>query len=309
MVTLNRLRYFAAVANAGSVSEAARDLGMAQPALSGQIRALEDALGQRLLRRHSRGVELTEAGQHVLRYAAEFAELQSRMSSDLQRLSRGAGRTVKMGLPPSLIKLIGVDLLLAASEHPGLQLELVEGLSKALIQSLERREIDFAFAYDAEQTSGLIREPILRDDLLFVTAAGQADGPITFAEAISHELSFAGDHGIVATVRRIADRLNLVPRIDSKVQSVATVHDRIIDGGASLLSYGSAAEGVQGGYFAVRRIVEPSLSRTLYVVRPNDAATLASDAAMFALSCGMVQRILRCSAPYATLLDQRFAAA
>ena len=127
-------------------------------------------------------------------------------------------------------------------------------------------------------------------------------------EAITHELSFAGDHGIVALVRRTAAQLSLEPRIVSNIQSVSAIHDRIVDGGASLLSYGTAAEGVQRGVYSVHRIERPELTRTLFLVRRADNDPLLNDPRMAGLLTGMVQGILRLSAPYATLLDQRYAA-
>lgn len=307
MITLSRLKYFGAVVRAGSVSQAAKELGMAQPALSNQIRDLEAELGVTLLERHSRGVLPTEAGRLLNLFAGEFDRLANRMYAELRAVGGVTGRPVELGLTPSLMRLVGVDLLVAAAERGGPELRLVEALSIALVQAVERREIEIAFAYDAEERAGLIREPVLRDELLFVTAPGGPEGPISFQEAIAHELSFAGDHGIVALVRRTAARLSLEPRIVSNIQSISAIHDRIVDGGASLLSYGTAAEGVQRGLYAVRRIVRPELTRTLFLVRRADNDPVQNDPQLAALLAGMVQGILRGSAPYATLLDTRYA--
>ena len=62
-VELRHLRYFAAVAELGNVTQAARRLHVAQPALSRQIQDLEEELGVKLLERSTRGIKLTEAGK------------------------------------------------------------------------------------------------------------------------------------------------------------------------------------------------------------------------------------------------------
>lgn len=307
MINIKRLKYFGAVVKAGSVSRAAQELGMAQPALSIQIRDLEAELGVALLERHSRGVRQTEAGRLLNRYIDELDRLADRMLAEVRAVGSSTGRAIGIGLTPSLMRLVGVDLLVAAAEAGGPELRLVEALSVALTNAVERREIDLAFAYEAEERPGLVREPMLLDELLFVAAPGGPQGPISFAEAVAHELCFAGDHGIVSLVRRTAASLSLTPRIVSNIQSVSAIHDRIAEGGASLLSYGTAAEGVRRGIYSVRRIERPSLTRTLYLLRRADNDPALNDPRLAGALAGLVQGVLRLSAPYATLLDPRYA--
>lgn len=195
----------------------------------------------------------------------------------MRAVGNSTGRAIGIGLTPSLMRLVGVDLLVAAAEAGGSELRLVEALSIALTNAVERREIDLAFAYEAEEQPGLVREPVLLGELLFVAAPGGPQGPISFTEAVAHELCFTGDHGIVALVRRTAASLSLTPHIVSNIQSVSAIHDRIAEGDASLLSYGTAAEGVQRGIFSVRRIERPALTRTLYLLRRADSDPALND--------------------------------
>lgn len=75
MINIKRLKYFSAVVKAGSVSRAAQELGLAQPAPSIQICDLETELGLALVERHSRGVRKTEAGRLLYRYIGELDRL------------------------------------------------------------------------------------------------------------------------------------------------------------------------------------------------------------------------------------------
>src|SRR4051794_41970610 len=86
-IELRLLRYFTAVAEEGHVGHAAARLYISQPALSQQIRALEEQVGMPLFTRHARGVELTEAGEGLLVEAREGIARADR----LQQAGGGAG--------------------------------------------------------------------------------------------------------------------------------------------------------------------------------------------------------------------------
>src|SRR5512141_1770237 len=97
---LRQLRYFVAVAEQGNISQAAKRIYLTQPALSRQIKLLEDEIGQCLLERQAHSIRLTPAGETLLREARVLLQQAEQM---IERV-RAAGRQVRIrvGYAPSL---------------------------------------------------------------------------------------------------------------------------------------------------------------------------------------------------------------
>lgn len=111
---LRHLRYFIAVAEEGYITRAAERLGMQQPPLSQQIRALERELGVQLLRRKPRGVELTEAGRALL---ADARAILSHIDHAFAATRRTGPR--RTGAPCRRLYQFGALPSLRAARHPG----------------------------------------------------------------------------------------------------------------------------------------------------------------------------------------------
>jgi len=145
-VTLQQLAYFLAVADVRSFTRAADMVGVAQPTLSRQLRALERDLGAPLIERGGRdGLVLTPAGEAVLPLARRMlADMDAARTAvaDIVGLRRGR---VRVGATPSLCIGVLADVLRVFHEqYPAIQLELVESGSQPLERSLVRGEIDVA---------------------------------------------------------------------------------------------------------------------------------------------------------------------
>jgi LysR family hydrogen peroxide-inducible transcriptional activator len=142
---MHQLRYFVAVAEAGSFSRAAERCHVAQPSLSQQIRKLERGLGQVLFDRLPQGTVLTEAGHALLprarRILAEVREARGELERDLDdgRLPLAVGAIPTMApylLPPVLERL--------TAEFPGCELTVREDLTDRLVAALADLELDCA---------------------------------------------------------------------------------------------------------------------------------------------------------------------
>jgi len=167
---LKQLSYFVAVAELGSFSRAATELGIAQPALSRQVRTLELSLRQTLLRRHGRGATTTEAGRLLLDHARGILHQVERCTDELRDMRLALGGQVALGLPPSLARMLTVPLIRSAKQQlPQAQISIGEGLSSALLAQVQHGRLDAALVYDTQSWPDVTIEPLLTEALVLVT--------------------------------------------------------------------------------------------------------------------------------------------
>src|SRR5260370_17210488 len=131
---LQQLRYFVGIADSGSFTTAGRELHVAQPSVSKQVRKLESELGAVLLERGRAGVTLTDAGAILLPWAKRvLADLDGARSevADLATLERGS---LSVGATPSVSTVLLPRVLAAFhAEHPGITLPIIEAGSRDLV--------------------------------------------------------------------------------------------------------------------------------------------------------------------------------
>ncbi|MGG5823530.1 LysR substrate-binding domain-containing protein [Falsiroseomonas sp. HW251] len=176
-VELRHLRYFIAVAEEGHVTRAAERLGMQQPPLSQQIKALEREIGADLFRRRPRGVELTEAGRAFLADARAIIERLGRASETVRRTARGEQGRLSVGLPPTAPFHPFVPYVIRAfrDAYPMVSLTLEESLRTELLDGLQHERIDVAFIR-ASMTApeGLTVHPLLEEPMIVALPAMHA---------------------------------------------------------------------------------------------------------------------------------------
>jgi LysR family nitrogen assimilation transcriptional regulator len=145
VVDTHRLRYFLRIAEDGSMSHAARVLGVAQPALSRQVRLLEEELGVTLFRRTSRGVQLTEEGERLrATTAAPLRQLERAMqyvSSPLARVERG----LHIGVPETASDVFSAPLLFClGAAFPRVSFSISVAHTDHLVERMLKGAVDVA---------------------------------------------------------------------------------------------------------------------------------------------------------------------
>ncbi len=158
---LSSLSGFVQAVNFGSFSAAAKHLGISQPAVSQQVRALEDELGIRLLNRTTRQLSLTEAGERYYAYARDILERLAEADRSVQSEEAQMSGPLSVGLPLGFAETVLSDFLIRFKlDHPGILLDV--SLSDQFVDVIQQR-LDVA-----------IRMGDIEDDRLIVRRLGLA---------------------------------------------------------------------------------------------------------------------------------------
>ena len=146
LMELRELRYFLTLCETGSVTAAAGELKMTQPALSRQMRHLEEELGEPLFVREKKGIQLTEAGIYLSKRAADIVSLADRTAAEFPQEGKTISGSLRIGAGESPSILYTVRIVKRLREkYPGIQVDFSNAGSRDVQASwLESGLIDFA---------------------------------------------------------------------------------------------------------------------------------------------------------------------
>ena len=268
---LRSLSYFVRIADAGSVRLAADQLGIAQSALSRQVRLLETEIGMPLFVRHARGVRLTAAGvqflEHSQRVIREINLLREEMRVR-REVPRGG---VVLGIPPTLGPLLLPGTIeRARTRCPDVALRVIEGYSTILFDSLLAGQIDLAILMNPPVSRALTLRPLVSEPivLMYPPKAAPARGFVTMEELAATPLI------VTAAVRAIIEdrlrRVNLKPRIETEVGAIEAIRRLLLRGsGVTALPVSVFHEDVRAGRIAACPIAGGDFHRMLYLAHPT----------------------------------------
>ncbi|MFT5064620.1 MAG: LysR family hydrogen peroxide-inducible transcriptional activator [Yoonia sp.] len=183
--TLKHLRYFEAVAREAHFRRAADRCSISQPALSMQVKELEQILGAALFERNPRAVSLTQFGQafaprarEILQATDDLSDL-ARASQDqlIGRLRLGVIPTVAPYMLPRIIHQLG-------QSHPGLDLQIRESMTPRLVQELKDGRLDAAILALPATEPTLTEAPLFTEDFVLVRPMRDADEPIPSSDKL-----------------------------------------------------------------------------------------------------------------------------
>ena len=165
-MNLTQLRYFVAVARSKNLSRAATELRIAQPAISRQLKLLEQELETELLSRHHRGVELTDAGRLFL----ERAEVQilgfDQLRSDFREFGFAPSGHLRIGSPPALTRqMMRNPTKQFLDRYPRTTLEIRENISDQLVRAVRTENLDMAVASILTPQPDLVSEPLFEEQI------------------------------------------------------------------------------------------------------------------------------------------------
>lgn len=232
--TLEQVRGFVAVAEEGNFSRAADRLLMTQPPLSRQVQKLERGLGVQLLRRTSRGTELTPAGRAFLAEARGLLGQADAAALTARRVAEGAVGSLRVGATlVGAVNLLGRWVRVAQSALPGVELVISEMVTGAQVQALLAHELDVGLLRGRPRPDLLQTRLVHAEELIAAVPADHpmgGDGVTTLAELADHAL--VGYHPgqaryfhelVVASFREAAVEPRYVQHVSQVTTMVALV--------------------------------------------------------------------------------------
>ena len=298
---LRQLTHFVRVAESGSISAAARSLGIAQPALSRSVRALEVGLRCHLFRRNGRGVQLTDRGERFFDHALGVLRgVEAAARSVRDQTSEFEGH-LAIGLTPSIGKSLAPPLVrrfMAAC--PAATLALAEAITSTLYEKLLSRRLDFAVLLNAVASRHLRIEPLRIEPLVLVSpsidGSGRGAAP-TPAQLAGLPLILPGaPHPIRALLEAELASLGLKPRVALEVDYFPSIIDLVADGFGHAIVPASVIRAIgDPPGLSWCALEQPSLSTTLSLVWPARAPA----SALALLAADMARQVLAAEPPLA----------
>lgn len=288
---LRSIKHFVHVAEIGNITLAAHELGIVQPALSRQMRKLEDDVGAALFERFPRGVRLTPAGQqfldHCRRVLHEIAA--ARESIALTRDSPGG--QVTFGFPGTLTPLVAPRLVTRIREKfPRLSVKIIEGPSALLHEALVSGQIQGA-VLNNPPTGGPIRIlPLLSESLLVFTPRQQPSvrRHYTLGELVKTPLVITS--GIRAMVDdQLASRGKRLS-VEFEIDSVEAIRRVLLSGaGCAILPVSALRDDIARGAVSAYPIKDVNLHRLLAVAYTASSMSEALQAVINAAQSEIVE--------------------
>jgi LysR family nitrogen assimilation transcriptional regulator len=267
---LRQLRYFVAIVDHGSLSRAALVLHVAQPALTQQLRQLEDELGAQLLHRSAQGVLSTDAGKVFYEHAqAILKQVADAKAAVVQSTTRPSG-SVTLGLPHSISGALALPLLTAArATYPEITLQLTEEISGNLTEQLKSGRLNLAVLFDDGQLEHFAGTPLVEEDLMFICRAGSAFAPpgtsLSLEQALASTLILpAHQQGVRPRIEQVARQAGLALSDIIEINSIAILKSALLaDIGATLLPLAPFQEEIERGALVAYPVHGPSIARSV----------------------------------------------
>lgn len=269
---LRAIRYFVQIADCGSITRAAANLGVAQPALSRHMQGMEEELGLQLLVRLPRGVRLTGAGRQFLDHCRRALRELERAREELRADAGSPRGQVILGVSPTLGPLLVPGVVERVRRQcPQVALKIVEHFSTLLFDGLLTGRIDVALLTNPSVTRALrlnplISEPIVvlaqaqaRDARRFYTLAELSRTPVIVTEAIR---TIVDDQ-----IGRYGARLN----VEYEVNAVEAIGRLVMRGiGPAVMPVSAFHADIAAGRVAAFPIADVNVQRTLMLAHPAD---------------------------------------
>ncbi|WP_323029618.1 LysR family transcriptional regulator [Castellaniella defragrans] len=272
---LKQLRAFVTVAETGSVTRASGLLNLVQPAVSRQLRLLEEDLGTELFDRGRHGMQLTPAGKTMLEYARRILNEVVRAKAEIRPTKGPVSGIVSVGLLASTSDLLATMLAAeVARRYPGIRLRLTIGYAGHLQDWLEAGDLDAALLYGRKEIPALRIRELLEESLWVVAppAAKLSHGrPLTLARVAREPFILpAAPQGLRAAIEHAAAEAGVDLRIFAETNALSVQRDLVAQGhGWTILPAVGVTREVERGLLSAAPLAAPGLKRTIVLAAPS----------------------------------------
>ncbi|MFE2032343.1 LysR family transcriptional regulator [Streptomyces scopuliridis] len=276
---VKQLKALVTVAEVGSVTRAAELLRLVQPAVTRQIRTLEQELGVPLFERTRQGMRPTEAGAIMVDRARRALNELERARAEVQPTPGVVTGIVTVGLLESTTDLLAEPLVSAiARDHPGVELRLMTAYSGHLQQWLDDGDLDLTLLYNLDSTPSLNARPLVREHLWAVAPPAdglRADRPVPFTEAAAHPLVMpASGHALRTLIDAAAARAGADMDVVVQTNSMRVQKQLVLAGyGWTVLPGVGVAEDIASGTLSGAPLCEPDVRRSVVLGTPRAGRT------------------------------------
>ncbi|WP_137389429.1 LysR family transcriptional regulator [Rhodoligotrophos defluvii] len=276
-IDLRRLRYFIAVCEHGGFSRASSSIGIAQPALTRQIKLLEKEIGVSLINRTGRGAEPTDEGRFLLAKSRQHLDGLDDLVRQLRHRSSQLSGQVIVGACPTVAPAFFDGLAAHVRDnHPKLNLALIEAYSDDLCSLTLRGKLDLAVLGREDVPADLAPVDLLSERLVLVFSHSReaTRAPIEPSALASTRLILPSR---VHRLRRIIDQIcarrgvTLSPELElDSLGTLKALAARAVGGYSTILPYQFVRAELQGQQLSFLEINERDLQRTIAAIVPPE---------------------------------------
>jgi DNA-binding transcriptional LysR family regulator len=269
--TFRQLASFDAVARLGSVSLAADEMHLTQPAVSIQLAGLEASAGTPLVQRSGRGIRLTEAGDLLASYAARILGLWEEAGEQMATLQGVFAGTLRVGAVTTAEYLLPPLLVTFANANPMVKVKLQVGNRDAIVRMLAGQEVDLAIMGRPPAELKTESLPFAKHPMAFVAAPNHAlmDDPRPGLERLADARILVRERGsgTRTTVERLFKDGGLPLRIGSELSSNEAIKQMCAAGfGVAFLSLHTCVLEMNAGLLALLPIRNNPIERDWHVM-------------------------------------------
>lgn len=266
------LRNFVAVATTGSISKAAEVCYVAQPALSLQMRSLEEQLQVSLFERSNKGVVLTAAGKLLLEHAIRILAQVEQAIGEVKELELIPKGNVSIGMPLSIAKFIAAPLIERSAQlYPDVFIQVLEISSGYVPDMLVKGEVDLGITFKKIEEKGLASEEMMAESLAVLAPRALVQAAESGSELIRNNPNLPyilppRNHGLRDVIARIETILDTRFNVIAEINTISLLIDLSVKGvAATILSYPSVMDLEADPRVFLRRLNEADISRSVYM--------------------------------------------